>query len=81
MRVNQQDVVPTLAYLTGIPIPVNNFGSMVPEFIALKGDDAASRMLAWRYNAGQVSKVMERNIKDKENSETILLYHKSDLGV
>ena len=52
--VRQHDLPSTLAYLTGVPIPRNNFGVMIDE---LANDDP----LAALYNAQQLAKLVTAN--------------------
>ncbi|XP_067677597.1 GPI ethanolamine phosphate transferase 2-like [Haliotis asinina] len=60
----QIDVAPTLAALTGIPIPRNNLGEIVaPTLVGYSLEDKVRLM---QLNAHQVSGLLERNVADVE---------------
>ncbi len=65
---NQQDLPSTLAFLTGVPIPRNNLGSLIPTFLDLgstavvAGEKTEDEVSAWLYNAEQVAKVLVSNL-------------------
>ena len=71
-RIHQQDLGPTLSLLTGVPIPRNSLGSVVPELLAEGSEEEL--LAAWVYNAMQVAAVMEKNVQGYQNSELLLLY-------
>ena len=60
-RANQQDLVPTLAYLTGVPIPRNNLGTLLENFIRPSDKVFIDETSAKYYNAYQLQKVLGRN--------------------
>lgn len=64
--VNQQDLVSTLAALTGVPIPKNNIGALIPDLLRVKEDfevqETLFQLAHYLYNADQVAKVVEKNI-------------------
>ena len=53
---SQQDLAPTLSALTGVPIPRNSLGAMVPQMVAFAHDqfEEEEELAAWIYNAKQV---------------------------
>ncbi len=53
---SQQDLAPTLSALTGVPIPRNSLGAMVPQMVAFADDqfEEEEELAAWMYNAKQV---------------------------
>ena len=67
--VNQQDLASTLAFLTGVPIPRNNLGSLIPSFIG--SDKSNENLAAWLYNAEQVAKVLKANFGPEEASKSV----------
>ncbi|SLM39831.1 Type I phosphodiesterase/nucleotide pyrophosphatase/phosphate transferase, partial [Lasallia pustulata] len=56
--IEQSDVVPTLAGLMGFPLPVNNLGVFIPDFLPLwkKGDDHVRLLL---HNGRQMMNVFK----------------------
>lgn len=56
--IEQSDVVPTLAGLMGFPVPVNNLGVFIPDFLSLwkKGDDHVRLLL---HNGRQMMNVFK----------------------
>eukprot|EP00095_Tigriopus_kingsejongensis_P010479 maker-scaffold1628_size33005-snap-gene-0.8 protein:Tk10479 transcript:maker-scaffold1628_size33005-snap-gene-0.8-mRNA-1 annotation:"gpi ethanolamine phosphate transferase 2-like" len=80
-RVAQPDFVPSLSLLTGIPIPLNNYGIIIPDFFRYQ--EASSfigsnlEVGCLLYNAFQISQVMERNIPSYEKDFGYDLLQKS----
>ncbi len=68
---NQQDLVPTLAALTGVPIPQNNIGQIITEFLHSKWTRAGkvADAEAYWYNAKQVARVLEKNLPNHGQSK------------
>ncbi|KAL8710486.1 MAG: hypothetical protein Q9220_004918 [cf. Caloplaca sp. 1 TL-2023] len=56
-KVEQSDLVPTLAGLMGFPIPRNNLGVFIPNFLPLWSEDDRIQML--QQNAQQILKVIK----------------------
>ncbi|KAJ9128051.1 hypothetical protein QFC24_000342 [Naganishia onofrii] len=54
--VNQIDLVPTLAFALGVPIPFNNIGKVIPEIF--QGTDDDDLILAVARNAEQVKRYL-----------------------
>ncbi|KAF2008846.1 GPI ethanolamine phosphate transferase 2 [Aaosphaeria arxii CBS 175.79] len=57
-KVEQSDIAPTLAGLLGFPVPRNNLGVFIEEFLFL-WDDASDRIQLLLRNAEQVKKIVE----------------------
>ncbi|TRY75578.1 hypothetical protein TCAL_11431 [Tigriopus californicus] len=60
-KISQQDIVPTLAFLTGVPIPQNNYGILVRKLMSKSRPDIEAGMLL--YNADQIYHVMKGNVR------------------
>ncbi|KAF2263833.1 GPI ethanolamine phosphate transferas-like protein 2 [Lojkania enalia] len=56
--IEQSDIAPTLAGLMGYPVPKNNLGVFIEEFLDL-WDDAADRVRLLLHNARQIKKIVE----------------------
>ncbi|KAF2868408.1 GPI ethanolamine phosphate transferas-like protein 2 [Massariosphaeria phaeospora] len=57
-KIEQNDIAPTLAGLMGFPVPRNNLGVFVEEFLHF-WDDGADRIQLLLRNARQVKKIVE----------------------
>ncbi|KAF2404151.1 alkaline phosphatase-like protein [Trichodelitschia bisporula] len=57
-KIEQSDVVPTLAALLGFPTPLNNLGILIPDFLAL-WPDAVDRTQLLLRNALQLSNIVK----------------------
>ncbi|KAF2731244.1 GPI ethanolamine phosphate transferas-like protein 2 [Polyplosphaeria fusca] len=59
-KIEQSDIAPTLAGLMGFPVPRNNLGVFIPEFLHFwdEGTDRARLLL---HNAQQMKKIIEAN--------------------
>lgn len=55
-KVDQADIVPTLAALLGFPIPKNNLGVLIPNFLSMWNDKKEKYGLLYR-NAEQIKQV------------------------
>ena len=65
-----QDLAPTLAFLTGVSIPENNVGALIPNLMittgdgdGVNGDSEAAE--AFYCNTLQVSKVLKSNLGEE----------------
>jgi ethanolaminephosphotransferase len=74
--VDQQDLASTLAFLTGVPIPKNNLGALIPKLVMLGRSERREEeeLAAWYYNAEQVAEVLQANLgpTDAVKSKTLL---------
>jgi ethanolamine phosphate transferase 2 subunit G len=57
-KIEQSDVAPTIAGLLGFPVPLNNLGVFIPDFLELweKGDDKVQLLLR---NAKQILSIVK----------------------
>ena len=75
-RIHSQDLAPTLAYLTGVSIPENNLGALIPDLMITSTDhhegdnEALETAAAFYYNAIQVSRVMKSNLGEEASSKS-----------
>lgn len=59
--VSQIHLVPTLAYMLGVPIPFGNLGALIPDVLIHSDDDTLQHMTqAFRHNAHQVRHYLEQ---------------------
>ena len=71
MSTHFQDLAPTLAFLTGISIPENNLGALIPDLTITSSDqhegdsEVKEAAAAFYYNAIQVSRVMQSNLGEE----------------
>ena len=71
MSAHSQDLAPTLAFLTGISIPENNLGALIPDLMITSTDhhegdsEVKETAAAFYYNAIQVSRVMQSNLDEE----------------
>ena len=71
MSTHSQDLAPTLAFLTGISIPENNLGALIPDLMITSTDlhegdsEVEETAAAFYYNAIQVSRVMQANLGEE----------------
>ncbi len=82
----QQDLSPTLALLTGVPIPRNSLGRINLEVVSfLQGGllDKQLELAALYYNAHQVAGVLKSNLgaeyKHSEFKARLLYVHSTSL--
>ena len=75
-----QDLAPTLAFLTGISIPENNLGALIPDLILTstdhheEDDEAAETAAAFYNNAIQVSRVMKSNLGEEAMTKSKIFF-------
>jgi hypothetical protein len=55
-------MTPTLASLYGIPVPINNLGSLIPG--AFDGFESRDKLVFAHRNAQQLFKVLEQSVAD-----------------
>ena len=76
LRILAQDLAPTLAFLTGISIPENNLGALIPDLMIASADhhegdsEGAETAAAFYYNAIQVSQVMKSNLGQEATTKS-----------
>lgn len=59
--VSQIHLVPTLAYMLGVPIPFGNLGALIPDVVMMPNDSSLQHMThAFRHNARQVRHYLEQ---------------------
>lgn len=56
--------MPTLAWLTGVPIPLTSMGVAIQAGLNVAADDAPFDAGAAYYNARQISLVLKSNVPD-----------------
>ena len=75
-----QDLAPTLAFLTGISIPENNLGALIPDLMLTSTDhhewdgEAAETAAAFYNNAIQVSRVMKSNLGEEAMTKSKIFF-------
>ncbi|KAL9613742.1 MAG: hypothetical protein Q9167_001756 [Letrouitia subvulpina] len=67
--VQQCDIVPTLAALLGLPVPLNNLGVLIPQF--LRFWSLRDRISIMRQNAEQLFTVTQASFNDLSSHTTI----------
>src|ERR1700760_2244868 len=69
-RVEQSDLAPTISSLLGLPVPRNNLGVVIPEFLSLWRDRKSQFM--WRYlNLMSFSQGAAESFTSKLSSDSI----------
>ncbi|KAK6198808.1 major facilitator superfamily [Scheffersomyces amazonensis] len=65
-RINQIDLVPTLAGLLNFPIPKNNLGIMVPELLKLWSNEKQQKAILWE-NCQQLMELFKAKYGDNDS--------------
>ncbi|CAI6333296.1 unnamed protein product [Periconia digitata] len=75
--VEQSDVAPTLAGLMGVPVPKNNLGVFIEEFLGF-WDDGRDRIQLLLRNARQVKSIVEATYPSLDFGDVVTQDHKKE---
>jgi ethanolaminephosphotransferase len=76
-KVQQSDLIPTLAGLMGFPVSLNSLGVFIPDFVALWPDEDSTRLL--RQNARQILRIVEA-LHGTDTFQAAVSTYQSDLA-